>query len=188
MTQKLIESLEFSRGAGWRWCILLCNSGILTDNQLGYYLQNVFIVIATNMCNSEGYERVLKKMTSGQSGRSDRYRVRWVSPILPTWEWDTSGYKTIPREILCMTFCKLTGTLHIYGNSLNVHWKLFVQKFLLWSKSWLWCITSATFLWNLTKQEREGVPKKKLLFFWILSKLGGGRGGGPCPNLFGSFS
>ena len=86
MTQKLIESLEFSRGAAGGWCIRLCNSGIVTDNQLGYYLQNVFIVIATNMCNSEGYERVLKKMTSGQLGRSDRYRVRWVSPILPTWE------------------------------------------------------------------------------------------------------
>ena len=69
-------------------------------NQLGYYLQNVFIVIATNMCNSEGYERVLKKMTSGQLGRSDRYRVRWVSPILPTWEWDTSGYKTIEINYL----------------------------------------------------------------------------------------
>ena len=56
-------------------------SEIVSGNHLGYYLQNVVIVI--NMCNSEGYERVLKKMTSGQLGRSDRYRVRWVSPILP---------------------------------------------------------------------------------------------------------
>ena len=59
----------------------ISSSGIVTDYHLGYYLQNVVIVI--NMCNSEGYERVLKKMTSGQLGRSDRYRVRWVSPILP---------------------------------------------------------------------------------------------------------
>ena len=101
-----------------------------------------------------------------------------VSPILPTWEWDTSGYKTIPREILCMTFCKLTGTLHIYGNSLNVHWKLFVQKFLLWSKSWLWCITSATFLWNLTKQVREGVPKKSCCSFGFYPNEGVGGGEG----------
>ena len=53
------------------------SSGIVTaDNQLGYHLQNVFIVIAINMCNSEGYGRILKKMTSGQLGRSDRYPVR----------------------------------------------------------------------------------------------------------------
>ena len=56
----------------------LSSSGIVTDYHLGYYLQNVVIVI--NMCNSEGYERVLKKMTSGQLGRSDRYRVRWCPP------------------------------------------------------------------------------------------------------------
>ena len=53
-------------------------SEIVSGNHLGYYLQNVVIVI--NMCNSEGYERVLKKMTSGQLGRSDRYRVRWCPP------------------------------------------------------------------------------------------------------------
>ena len=188
MTQKLIESLEFSRGAGGGWCIHLCNSGIVTDNQLGYYLQNVRIY-----CYCNQYVQFWGIWT-----RFEEDDVRTIGTLrsisctlgvpYPLNMGVRHGYKTIPREILCMTFCKLTGTLHIHGNSLNVHWKLFVQKFLLWSKSWLWCITSATFLWNLTKQEREGVPKKKLLFFWILSKLGGGRGGGPCPNLFGSFS
>ena len=140
MTQKLIESLKFSRGGGW-WCIYQVV-------ELSLIINLVFIYKCGD-CNQ--YVQLWGIWTRFEEddvrtiGTFRSISCTLVSPILPTWEWDTSGYKTIPKEILCMTICKMTGTLHIYGNSLNVHWKLFVQTFLLWSKSWLWCVTSATF-------------------------------------------
>ena len=143
MTQKLIESLEFSKGAGGRWCIYQIVKLLLVV---------IILVIIYKMWLLLSICAILRDMNAfWRRWRQDNWDVPidivyvGCPPSSPTWEWDTSGYKTIPKEILCMTICKMTGTLHIYGNSLNVHWKLFVQTFLLWSKSWLWCVTSATF-------------------------------------------
>ena len=140
MTQKLIESLEFSRGGGW-WCIYQVV-------ELSLIIILVFIYKCGD-CNQ--YVQLWGIWTRFEE---DDVRTigtfRSISCTLGVPHPLNMGVRhlriqTISKEILCMTICKLTGTLHIYGNSLNVHWKMFVQTFLLWSKSWLWCVTSATF-------------------------------------------